>query len=382
MPNAGTPKKTLSWKLGLAIVSLMLAVPAASARTTNTDQPSEQDMIRDVTRLGAFDPDRVPEEERLGTRQAVNQQLVLTVDALLERFPETRFREQALILQLGSLADLARVHTGYLSRLLAQTEQIAKRNPTGRLASENAYYAIQAFVLGARAENMPRERRLRGTQERYQAFLADFPTSERVPVIRASLIRNLIAQDLTSRAREEFAKLETTHPNHKATRRARGELYRATAVGQPFAFGFTTPTGKSVSTTDYLGSVLLIHFWATWSQPSMEAIPELIDLHGEFEGNGLSLIGVNVDRNGEQVDAALENLKMPWPQYYDYKGFENDVLVLKGVLKIPTYFIVDRRGVLRSIDPGAELRPTIKRLLLEPAPGTEKKGAENEKHDP
>ena len=100
----------------------------------------------------------------------------------------------------------------------------------------------------------------------------------------------------------------------------------------------------------------------------MEQIPELIELHNEFKEQGLRFIGVNVDKDGERHEQALQKYPMPWPQYYDYKGLENDLLVSNGVLKIPTYFVVDRRGGLRSIDPGDKMRPLLTELLSESVP--------------
>lgn len=347
----------------IAVVGLTLSTTRTDAQPGGPDDLSEKALIERIKRLGSVVPTDVSKGQPFAVRAAGSQQLVTDVDTLLARFPNTTFKDEALILQLGALAELARVHPDYLRGLLMLTDEITSRHPKGRLASENAFYAIQAFVLGARAENMPQKRRLVGTQERYAAFLDDFPHSERAAVIRASLIRNLIAQGLLDRAREEYAELKRTHPEHKATRRAQGELYRAVAVGQPFAFGYTTPDGQSIRTANYIGHVLVVHFWATWSRPSLEQLPELIDLHGEFKDQGLRLIGVNIDKDGDRIEETLRTHKMPWPQYFDHKGFENDVLVTHGVLKVPTYFVVDRHGILRSTNPGDKLRELVKDLL-------------------
>ncbi len=56
---------------------------------------------------------------------------------------------------------------------------------------------------------------------------------------------------------------------------------------------------------------------------------------------------------------------MPWPQYIDAKGFENDLLVETGVVNIPTYFVVDRKGTLRAVNPGDKLGDLVKELLAE-----------------
>ena len=301
----------------------------------------------------------------LAAQFAVKIQALAYIDQLLARYPKTTFREEAWIAKLTVLADLARLNPGYLEALLSLTSQIDRGTPGERLAAENAFFAIQAFVLGARVEKMPEARRLSGTRERYEAFLEDHPKSTRVPVVSASLIRILIALDEVDRARAVFDSLKRTYPDHKATRRAQGELYRAVAVGQPFAFSYATADGKTLNTTEYLGKVLVVHFWATWSEPSMTQLPELIDLYGEYRDQGLQLLGVNVDHKQAGIDEALQTHNMPWPQHLDLKGFENDILVATGVVIIPTVFVVDRKGTLRAINSGDGLRDLVKTLLSE-----------------
>jgi alkyl hydroperoxide reductase subunit AhpC len=98
----------------------------------------------------------------------------------------------------------------------------------------------------------------------------------------------------------------------------------------------------------------------------MSQLPELIDLYGEFESRGLRLIGVNVDSDMKRIRDALDTYEMPWPQYFDARGFENEVLVQTGVVEIPTCFVVDRKGILRNIGDCDSLRPVIVSLLDSP----------------
>ena len=304
-----------------------------------------------------------------------SQKTLALIDELLTRFPETAFKNEALIIKLRTLAELARTDPGYLRELLALTDKIGADNPTGELAAENAFHAIQGFVLGARLEKMPEEHRLLGTLERYEAFVEDYADSPLRPVIWASMIRNLIALERIERAEKESVSLHLAYPDHRATKRAVGEVYRATAVGKPYRLEYTSSDGKVVRTADYLGKVLVVHFWATWSRASMDGLPELITLHKEFADRGLQLIGVNVDKSRRRIDSALRDHDLSWPQYFDQKGLENDILVGSGVVKIPTYFVVDRRGVLRSIDPSEKLRDLVGTLLAESRDQTQPTGS-------
>jgi hypothetical protein len=95
----------------------------------------------------------------------------------------------------------------------------------------------------------------------------------------------------------------------------------------------------------------------------MEQLPELMELYQRFEGKGLQFIGVNVDEDKKGFDTALRKHKLPWPQYFDGKGLENDMLVATGVIEIPTYFVVDRKGILRGVGGREDPAGLVEQLL-------------------
>ena len=95
----------------------------------------------------------------------------------------------------------------------------------------------------------------------------------------------------------------------------------------------------------------------------MAQLPDLIDLYGEFKEKGLRLLGVNIDHDRAAVDEGLGKYDVSWPQYFDGKGFENDILVATGVLNVPTVFVIDREGILRAINSGENLRDLVRELL-------------------
>jgi hypothetical protein len=56
---------------------------------------------------------------------------------------------------------------------------------------------------------------------------------------------------------------------------------------------------------------------------------------------------------------------LPWPQYFDGKGWENQFAVQYGIFSIPTMWLVDKRGNLRDINARFNLEKRISRLLDE-----------------
>ncbi|MFQ5414851.1 MAG: redoxin family protein [Phycisphaerae bacterium] len=356
---------------GVWIAGGMVRARAQDVRpVAPSEKPSERALIDNIRRFAAAvrSDDRTDGAGR--ARVVAHQGALLAIDELLTRFPDTSFRDDAVIQKLRSLAALARLSPDYLRELDAMTDELTHAKTSPRVAEHAAYFAIQAFVLGARAERMPEPRRLAGTFERYDAFLEDFPESEYVPTVRASLIRNAIALKRLDRADRELAKLRRRFPKHRATRRAQGEVFRARAIGRPFHIECTAAGGAALRTSAYAGNVVLIHFWASGHARAVRELKRLVALRQAHGAHGLKILGVNVDHDRAAFDAAVQQHHVAWPNCFAGKGRDDDLLIDNGVTRLPAYFLVDRNGILRSTDPGDQLEALVTQLLEEPPPKT------------
>ena len=163
--------------LGITVWSLSILSASSPAQTDAVEavprNASEETIILMIQHLAELQETGASLPRPPAIRLEQRRQMLLHVDTLLERYPKSSFRNRALILKLKALADLARTRPEDLKRLLLWTEHIDGSDVKGELASENAFYAMEAFVYGARYEGMPDKRRRIGTMERYEAFLED-----------------------------------------------------------------------------------------------------------------------------------------------------------------------------------------------------------------
>lgn len=122
--------------------------------------------------------------------------------------------------------------------------------------------------------------------------------------------------------------------------------------------------GKEISLDAYKGKVLLLDFWATWCGPCVAELPNVVKCYGEFHDKGFEVLGVSLDQDRKKLDDFISTKQIPWRQYFDGKGWQNEVASAWQVHSIPRTYLVDHEGKVRYIGArGEALAPAIKTLL-------------------
>jgi peroxiredoxin len=122
--------------------------------------------------------------------------------------------------------------------------------------------------------------------------------------------------------------------------------------------------GKMVSLSEMKGKIVLIDFWASWCGPCRHNNPRLIKLYKKYHGKGLEIYGVSLDEDVDSWKKAVIHDKLAWVQVIDDRGWEALSASKYGVEMIPSSFLIDRQGVIRTINAeGAELENSVRDLL-------------------
>jgi len=137
--------------------------------------------------------------------------------------------------------------------------------------------------------------------------------------------------------------------------------------GKPLSFQGATPQGTMLSSDSYKGKVVLVNFWATWCAPCKEDLPVLKKLYARYHPQGLEIVGVSCDNDGEELGKFMgQNRDMNWPQLFDASQPGWHALASQyGVNQIPAMFLIDRKGVLRSAEAHDKLEKLVPELIKE-----------------
>ena len=131
---------------------------------------------------------------------------------------------------------------------------------------------------------------------------------------------------------------------------ARGSPARANDlhVGAPAPLAtLTTLDGQRISTSDLVGHVVIVTFWATWCSPCREELPLLSGYAQRHAADGLRVLGFSLDTPEKLADVRQVAQTLTFPV-----GLlaQSSAPGYGRIWRLPVNFTIDRAG--RLIDDG------------------------------
>jgi len=123
------------------------------------------------------------------------------------------------------------------------------------------------------------------------------------------------------------------------------KISRALVEGSKFPdFDEQDVLGAPLSIAKYKGKVVMIDFWATWCNPCVGELPNVLETYKKHHDAGFDIIGISLDKDKEKLTSFTESRKMPWQQFFDGKMWSNKLAVKYGVQSIPMTYLLDGEG--------------------------------------
>ncbi len=133
-------------------------------------------------------------------------------------------------------------------------------------------------------------------------------------------------------------------------------------IGPAPAWKMKDLEGKTVSSDDFKGKVVVLDFWATWCPPCRAEIPGYVDLYRKYGKDKLVIIGASVDEGGPAV---VKDFVTKFGVAYPVVMADDATQAAFGGLEgVPTTFLIDQNGQLRDKKIGAEPTEEYEKKIL------------------
>jgi len=293
------------------------------------------------------------------------------LESFIAKYPSDPRRHEAVIELSGVTATLAaslsdRNRMDKAIRDLAAVER--DKDAPSKTRADAAFQRITTTMQTVVAAGQSRSGELSGARNLiYDAagnFATRYPEDKRSARLLAEAAT--LFDDLPDRKRKILEQASLLARDDGTKRRVADDLKRLGLLGKTGNVSFDTVQGGTFSLADQRGKVVVLVFWAGWSPPSVAWLAGLADEARDWPANRVAIATVSLDERRQNCTETLRKLAIgQWPTACSGKGWEDPVARSLGINAMPTVFVYDTEGKLRSLNARENCGALVRKLVAE-----------------
>ncbi|MDP4940138.1 MAG: TlpA family protein disulfide reductase [Verrucomicrobiales bacterium] len=259
------------------------------------------------------------------------------------------------------------ITSGFENQKIAALEAYLTENPEAQDRDTALAMLVGANMTIGKFEPLPDllTRRYDAQPKGLEADLQVIVQEIARPLIEASMVSNQRdkAKAFITQVKADLADHPQSAQVSQFLDQVGGDLYLP-GVGDEMKIAFTDLNGKEIYMEKMKDKVILVDFWATWCGPCIAEMPNVTAAYETYKDKGFEVVGISLDEDKAAVVKFIADNKMPWPQFVDGKGWENELAQRFGIRSIPATFLVGKGGrIVASNLRGPDLEAAIEKAL-------------------
>ncbi|MGA1540063.1 MAG: TlpA family protein disulfide reductase [Chthoniobacterales bacterium] len=348
------------------LLLLLLSSAVVHASDADTAWAVVEELRQGPGKPAADAPEEVVKSMRahLGAQERVLAEFITRHPDDPRRY-EAELEYAGVLATLGaSLTDRSRVEKS-LQRLAAlERSKSAPSDVRADAAFQRITTTMQTINLAA-AERPGETARARNTiLESAQNFAATYPEDRRAARLLAEAATLL--DDQPVRKERTLEQARGLARDEATKQRINDDLTRLGLLGETMDLSFDTLRDGRWSLADQRGRVTVLVFWAGWSPPSVAWLAEFGRFARDLPGGSVAIATVSLDKKKGNAVETLSKLGIPgWPTACSGTGWEDPLVRRLGINALPTVFIFDKQGRLRTLNARQGYESLIRQLVAE-----------------
>ncbi len=270
------------------------------------------------------------------------------VETFLARYPtspqvfDAQLRLAALLAAQGKMSN-SPAQVDEALRLLATLEKTP-----GISREERANAAFQRVSLYMQSQIGYSNRMRDGIIGAARTFTVTYPGDRRGP--RLLVEAATLCDDVPNQKRNLLEEALRLTREEALKHRIADDFKRLDRLGRPLELKLSSIQAGPIDLPALRGNVVVIIFWSAESPHCLLWLREFRHQWEKMPKQNLRVVTISLDTDRKALDQRLSNLPRSWPTYFDGKGWESPVARSLGINALPSVWILDKKGILRSFN--------------------------------
>ena len=249
------------------------------------------------------------------------------IKSLVVQVEKTKLDLDSIFIQLEELEDL---ETPEAKALISAYQKIfeAQKLHNIKFIVENLSSPASVYALYQRI-----------TPEVY--LLNDLKDLQYYKIVADSMKVNFPESTLTKTILNDVNERISSYNNMLALNKFSGKVIEETGH---IDLNIEDPDGQSVKLSSLNGKVILVSFWASWNQESVEANNALKGIYNKYHNKGFEIYAVSMDQNKNSWRRAIDFEEYSWINVCELSYPNSRAATMYNVTTIPTSYLIDREG--------------------------------------